>query len=101
MKVNGQAIYGTRMFDSYGEGDRVRFTQTKDGQVRYIFLFDFPKESITISKMPFASSTHVKMLGSSKNLIWKKTAVGVQIATSPSLRKLSDYVWVIEVTSGR
>jgi alpha-L-fucosidase len=99
MKLNGKAIYGTRMFDSYGEGDKIRFTQTKDGKTKFIFMFDFPDKKLTISKMAFTSATKVKMLGSDKNLPWKKTAAGVEVSVPPSMRKLSNYVWVMKVTN--
>jgi len=97
MKVNGKAIYGTRMFDSYGEGDKIRFTQTKDGKKKFILLFDFPNTKVTISKMPFASDTKVRLMGSNKPLSWKKTAAGIEVNIPPSLRSLSNYVWVMEV----
>ncbi|MBK6903994.1 MAG: alpha-L-fucosidase, partial [Saprospirales bacterium] len=42
MKVNGEAIYNTRMYKVFGEGERIRFTQSKDGAVVYIYFFDFP-----------------------------------------------------------
>ncbi len=42
MKINGEAICGTRMFTAYSEGEKIRFTRNKSGTIRYIFLFEFP-----------------------------------------------------------
>ena len=98
MKVNGKAIYGTRMFESYGEGNHIRFTQTKDGKTRFIFLFSFPDDKVTVTKMPFTSKTKIKMLGSTKSLSWKKTTAGIEITVPPSLQKVTNYVWVMEVS---
>ncbi|HTH57813.1 MAG TPA: alpha-L-fucosidase [Cyclobacteriaceae bacterium] len=96
MKVNGKAIYGTRMFATYGEGEKVRFTQTKDGKTQFIFLFDFPEGKVVISKMQFSPGTKLNVLGDNKALSWKKSSDGIEINIPPSLRGASKYVWVIE-----
>src|SRR4029079_10730137 len=46
MNVNGEAIYGTRMYTVFKEGEKIRFTQSKDGKTRYVFLFDFPENNL-------------------------------------------------------
>ena len=97
MKVNGEAIYDTRMFTTYNDGDRVRLTQKKDGSVRYIFLFDFPDKSVTITKMQFLKGDKITLLGSGKNLRWKSVNGGVEITIPASLRSVTDHVWVLKV----
>jgi alpha-L-fucosidase len=97
MKVNGEAIYGTRMFTSHSQGDKIRFTQKKDGSARYIFLFDFPQRNVLITKMPFSKSTKVKMLGNDQNLKWKQTDKGAEIIVPAALQKKGSYVWVLKV----
>jgi len=95
MKINSQAIYATRPFSTFGEGDNIRFTQSKDGKTRYIFLFDFPRDKIKISKMPIQSGQIVQILGNSKKLKWQNVADGVEISVPASLRTTTDHVWVI------
>jgi alpha-L-fucosidase len=97
MKINGEAIYGTRMFTAYSEGEKIRFTQKKDGSTRYIFLFDFPESNVVITKMPFTKKTKVSLLGSPQQLNWKPTASGVEIEVKKSLKTKSNYVWVLKV----
>ncbi len=38
MQTNGDAIYSTRPYKKYGEGDNIRFTQKKDGTAIYVFV---------------------------------------------------------------
>jgi alpha-L-fucosidase len=97
IKVNGEAIYGTRMYASYSEGEKIRFTQNKAGTVRYIFLFDFPEKGIEITKMKLETVSRLQLLGDDKPLKWKKTAAGVNITIPETLKKKTDYVWVIKV----
>lgn len=97
MKINGEAIYGTRMFTVFGEGDDIRFTQSKDGKLHYIFLFNFPGEKLLLTKIPFAKNSKLQLLGSKKKIPWKTTPQGVEIKIPASEKSVTDYVWVLKV----
>ncbi|MBI1782302.1 MAG: alpha-L-fucosidase [Sphingobacteriales bacterium] len=97
MKINSNAIYNTRMFTVFGEGDNIRFTQSKDGKTKFIFLFNFPQNKVTITKMPFAKKATVQMLGSSAKIKWKDTGNGIELSIPESLKKVTDHVWVLKV----
>jgi alpha-L-fucosidase len=97
MNVNGTAIYNTRAYNSFSEGNNIRFTQSKDGKTQYIFLFEFPKDTVTIHKLPFVKNTTVQMLGSNKKLQWKNTNGAVQIKIPAAQRTVTDHVWVLKV----
>lgn len=100
MKVNSEAIYGTRMYKVFGEGDTIRFTQTKDGKTGYIFLFNFPEDDkVTLTKMSFAKNTRLQLLGGKKRLSWKTTDGGVEIKIPSNEKSVTDYVWVIKVSA--
>jgi alpha-L-fucosidase len=97
MKINSEAIYNTRMFSMFGEGDKIRFTQSKDGHTQYIFLFDFPTDKLVLTKMSFGKRTKLQMLGSTKTLKWKQDAKGVEIIIPASMKSNSEHVWVLKV----
>jgi len=97
MKTNGEAIYGSRMFDVFGEGDYVRYTQSKDGKTRYIFLFDFPKEKVSLSKITFTKNTKLQLLGSKTKISWSQKGNTVEFAIPQSVKFVTDHVWVIKV----
>ena len=97
IKINGEAIYGSRMFNVFGEGDSVRFTQSKNGRTKYIFLMDFPQGNQLITTMPFSKTTKVKMIGTSSSLLWKPTNGGVMITIPNHLKSSINYVWVLKV----
>ncbi|MEO8853842.1 MAG: alpha-L-fucosidase, partial [Ginsengibacter sp.] len=96
IKINGEGIYGTRMYTVFGENN-FHFTQSKDKKTQFIFLSNFPENKILITKIPFEKKTTVKMLGSGKKLSWKKTNQGIEINIPSSLRSVSNYVWVLKV----
>ena len=97
MKVNGTAIYGTRMYICFGEGERIRFTQSKDGKTRYIFLLDAPEGKILLTKMPFAKHTKVSLFGKAGLLPWRATKSGVEIRFPAEVKSLGKHVWVLKV----
>lgn len=97
MKVNSEAIYGTRMYTVFGEGDNIRFTQSKDGHTQFIFLFDFPKDKLLLTKIPFSKKAKLQLLGSTKKPKWKTTVEGVEIELSDALKKVTDHVWVLKL----
>jgi alpha-L-fucosidase len=98
MKTNGEAIYGSRMYTSFSEGDAVRFTQSKDGKTKFIFLFDFPDSKVQLSKIKCAKNAKLQLLGSKSKLSWKQTGKVLEISLPASMKKVTDYVWVIKVT---
>ena len=97
MKVNSEAIYSTRMCSVFGEGENIRFTQSKDGRTRFIFLFDFPENKITLAKIPFAKNDKVQLLGINKDLNWKQTEMGVEINIPAAWKAVTNHVWVLKV----
>ena len=99
IKTNGEAIYGSRMYKVFGEGKTIRYTQTKDGQTKYIFLFDFPKEKQMLTKIPFSKNTKLQLLGSKSNLSWKQKGDAVEVNVPASLKSVTDHVWVIKVSN--
>ena len=97
MKTNGGAIYGTRMYKVFDEGDNVRFTQSKDGKTQYVFLYNFPTDKVVLSKLEVPKKATIQMLGSSKPLKWKTEGGKTEISVPQSLKDASKYVWVLKV----
>jgi alpha-L-fucosidase len=99
MKINSEAIYNTRMFSVFSEGDKIRFTQSKDGKTKYILLFDFPAGKISLSKMHFTKDTKLQMLGSSSKISWKQNGNVVDITIPASAKQATDHVWVLKAVN--
>jgi alpha-L-fucosidase len=97
IKVNGEAIYGTRMYKVFGESDSIRFTQAKNRKTEYIFLFNFPTQKLVLSKIAIPRDATLEMLGSSKPLKWKTEGDKVQIDLPAALKTSGNYVWVLKL----
>lgn len=101
MKINGEAIYNTRMFSVFNEGENIRFTQSKDGKTKYVFLFAFPINKIALTKIAVNKNDKVQLLGSNKSLVWKQTTGAVEIIIPSSLKNVTTHVWVLKITSDK
>ena len=98
LNMNGEAIYGTRMYKTFGEGDHIRFTQTKDGKTQFVFLFHFPEAKLDLHKLPLVKGDKVQMLGTGKTLKWTSQQDAVTIEMPAELLSASKHVWVLKVT---
>jgi alpha-L-fucosidase len=97
MNVNSEAIYGARMFSVFGEREKIRFAQSKDGKTKFIFLFDFPDLKITLTKIAFDKTDKVQLPGNNKNPSWKQTVTGVEISIPAVLKTVINNVWGLKV----
>ncbi|MEP7267968.1 MAG: hypothetical protein ABI844_10105, partial [Saprospiraceae bacterium] len=97
MKQNGEAIYNTRMYSHFGQGDHIRFTQSKDGLTKFIFLFEFPMEKMIIENMVLPTNATIQMLGDNAHLQGKQMGENVELILPESLKSTSPYVWVLRI----
>jgi alpha-L-fucosidase len=97
MKINGEAIYGTRMHTVFGEGDGVRYTSSKDGKTKYIFLFKEPSGNMALDKIQLPKNAKLTLLGSKAKLKFNATAQGTVIHFPANAFKGLEYVYVIKV----
>lgn len=101
MKINGEAIYNTRMYSVFGEGENIRYTQSKDGKTKYVFLFLFPGEKLLLKNIAAGKRTAVQLLGSNTRIPVKQTADGVEISIPVSIKAVTNYVWVLKFQDGK
>ncbi len=101
MKINGEAIYDTRMYSVFGEGENIRYTQSKDGKAKYVFLFSFPGEKLQLKNITASKKTVVKLLGTNKKIPFKFNSNGLEISIPPALKGVTNYVWVLKLDDNK
>jgi alpha-L-fucosidase len=103
IKVNGEAIYGSRAIAPYAEG-RVRMTRQPNGNVFFVYLADtanagMPQEIRLASHRP-ADGAEVTLLGTGASLPWRAEGNGFvvtipdQVRTNPPCQ----HAWTIKVS---
>jgi len=86
------------MYSVFGEGDNIRFTQTKDGKMKYIFIFNFPDQHLLLTKIAIDKRQKLSMLGSSKKISYIQSVNGLEINLPKELKTTSDHVWVLKIS---
>jgi len=101
MKINGEAIYGTRAIAPYKDGKVC--INSKGDHTWYLFYMADEGEampaSVTMNGLTLPAGARVTMLGSGTRCSWKNGENSFTVFTAPRLRKdpPSDYVWVLKV----
>ena len=103
LKVNGEAIYGTRPYKVFGEGpfelpkrggfndDQFKFTAqdirfTTKGDTLYAIALAWPEDGKLLVKSmvaPAGKIDSVSLLGSAEKLVWRQTAEGLDVQLPP------------------
>jgi alpha-L-fucosidase len=97
MKQNSEAIYATRPMDHFREGDRIRFTRSKDNKVRYVFLLDPPESTVQLRSLTLKKGARITALASNSNCSWKLADESVMITLPKNVQETSEYVWVLKI----
>ncbi len=79
LKVNGEAIYGSRPYKVFKETNSIRYTQSKDGKTIYIFFLETPDKKILLTQVHAGKNSKLQLLGDAKKLSWKQTKQGLEI----------------------
>ena len=106
LKVNGEAIYGSRPAAPYIDG-RLRLTRGKDGSRYFVYLADekepgIPAKILVSAGRP-ADGARVTLLGASEALSWKAEGDGFVVTVPESLRARAPggYAWTVKVSRMR
>lgn len=86
LEVNGEAIYATRPWENYREGEYIRFTRTKDETTLYAHVLIWPGMEFTSSLINPVKGSEVYMLGVDKTLDWKMNKGKLIVTLPPELQ---------------
>lgn len=92
LRVNGEAIYGTRYWETHKDGD-VRFTRR--GNTLYAIALEWPEEDLLLSSLAGREVLKVDMLGSEEKIEWRAEADGLRIR--PPARRPCRYAYTFRI----
>ncbi len=97
MDKNGEAIYGTRMFDVFGEANGIRYTRSKDQKTLYVFFPDAPTGKVNLDHVPFLNGYKATLLGSNKTIKASIYAGTTTLQFPKNMQQFGEYVWVVKL----
>ncbi|MFN6085002.1 MAG: alpha-L-fucosidase [Fluviicola sp.] len=98
MDVNQEAIYGTRMFNVFGEENGIRYTRTKDKKTVYIFFPDVENKSVTLDQFNFQTGMKAVVLGTKSSVKCTKENGKLHLQLPKKMKSMGKYMWVVKVT---
>jgi alpha-L-fucosidase len=106
IKVNGEAIYGSRAIAPYAEG-RVRMTRQPDGSAFFVYMSEaagtgMPREIRVTSHRP-TDGAEVTLLGTRAKLPWKAEGDGFVVTIPDAVRASPpcQHAWTIKASRVR
>jgi alpha-L-fucosidase len=106
LKVNGEAIYNTRPWKRWAQGDYIRFSQSKDRKYVYVIVSKWPGDEIKIDKLLANKNSKIIMLGyndssGAKSLTWSQEKDSLRILIPDSLQAIEkrpcEFAWVFKI----
>jgi alpha-L-fucosidase len=71
LKVNGEAVYDTRVYRTPQEGGNLRYTLASDGRTVYAIHLGWPGSMLRLAGVPIPAGSKITLLGSAEPLKWK------------------------------
>jgi alpha-L-fucosidase len=94
LKINGEAIYGTRPWKPYEENS-IRFTQSKNGNTIYMSFLEWPEEKLVLVKtMQDIDIVNVNLFGFDEQTNWCQVREGLLITFPDQDKKPCENAWV-------
>jgi alpha-L-fucosidase len=90
LKINGEAIYGTRPWIKWQEGDSVRFTCSKDQAAVYMICLKWPGRTLISRWVKPVKGSKLYMLGVDEALPWSLKEEELVIMIPDELQKSSN-----------
>jgi len=99
LKINGEAIYSSRTYRTWNDGDNIRFTQSKDSKYLYMIVLNKLDKNIKTKKVSIINDSKIKMLGVDQNLnyTYNNNELSIEIPESIFINKPCDYAWVLKM----
>ncbi|MDX2285853.1 MAG: alpha-L-fucosidase [Bacteroidia bacterium] len=87
MRVNSEAIYGGGAWETFGEGDKVRYIRSRDGQHVYAVSLGWPGKQLKLSAVKPAEGAQVSLLGEDGPVSWDYAKNQLVLTMPPDLAR--------------
>jgi alpha-L-fucosidase len=100
LRVNGEAIYATRVLPPYQEG-QVSYTRSKNGRFAYAICKEWPGRQLTLKGVRADMNAEIILLGVEKPLVWRQGDEALVIEIPESLQdekaRPCQHAWAVRI----
>ncbi len=91
LRIYGEAIYGTRAYEPWHEGNQVFFTRSKDQKHVYALCLKWPGRALKLKSIPPKEGMQVHLLGEEEPLSWRMDGDGIVVDIPTSVRRTNKF----------
>ncbi len=102
LKVNGEAVYGSRLPYISDQGDNIKFTRDKQNQHVYAFVKNKPGSSLTLKGVYARKNAKIVLLADPKKtaLSWSNQGDDLVIEDIDRVSQHGEFYWVFKIPGG-
>lgn len=97
MDIHHEAIYGTRMYEVFGEDNGIRYTRTKDKRTMYVFLPEVDQLDILLAHVRFQKGMKAEAMGSKATVKCSDHGGQLRLQLPKKIKSMGKYVWVVKI----
>lgn len=97
LQTNGEAIYATRPWKQFKQGDDIRFTSSKDGKYVYAIALKWPGKSLVLHSTQAKKGSEVTMLGAKTPLPWRQDGPDLVIELPQNVDETVEPAWAFRI----
>ena len=101
LTTNGEAIYATRTWKRFTQGDDIRFTESKNGVYLYAIALKWPGKSLVLNSVHAEPGSRLTMLGSADALNWHQQGDDLVIDLPDSPGRTEGQAWAFKIAQLR
>jgi alpha-L-fucosidase len=87
LRINSEAIYKTRPWNVFREGEGIRFTRSKDGRYVYPIVLKWPGKTLELRSVRAVEGSEIALLGVKGSLRWHQNKEGLVIEIPQNVEK--------------
>ncbi|MEX2680749.1 MAG: alpha-L-fucosidase [Candidatus Sigynarchaeota archaeon] len=99
LKVNGEAIYATRPYKTYKEGDNVYYTRSKDNKHVYAIHIGWPFPRVVLKNVVAKEGSEIFLLGIAEPVPWheEKDALVIEVPEAFNCKIPCEYAFSFKI----
>lgn len=101
LKINGEAIYHTKQFDPFSEGETIYYTRSKDNRYVYVISTTWPGENLELTHVSPKEGSQIYMNGLENSLNWHIegdiTIIEIPEILNEAANRPCDYAWSFRI----
>lgn len=106
LDINGEAIYKTRPCARYNDGEKIRYTRSKDKKIIYAAMLEWTPDcqSPTLQHLELCDNAEISILGLPDQIVWRRKGDAVELLLPKNFQSrlpVMPETFIFRITGGK